>query len=201
MPTLLRVTKGIKDAAGAVFSGRFRDDGLGNLSAEHHPIGDDGGLIVGARGDAAADGSGAGASWTSMFAYSAQKLGAILTKLTQGYGSAGADHSVAKPDLPNVGANFGGSGPYASYQLLKTVPANPNRAGVEVFNNSTEQVVVVRDDGVAPGATAPQNATPFALAPAVAQGGQGGTWRSTTFRGRLQVYAPAGTEQIIICED
>ena len=37
-------------------------------------------------------------------------------------GTTGLDYSANKPTLPNVGANFAASGPYASYVLIATVP-------------------------------------------------------------------------------
>jgi len=117
-----------------------------------------------------------------------------------GGGSVGHDYSANAPALPNVGANFGGSGPYAGYVLVKTVPAGA-RGNIEIQNTSGAQIVLVRDDGTASGGAAPANASVFALAGGAAAGAMGASWNSTTFKGRLQVYAASGGAQIAIFTD
>jgi hypothetical protein len=111
-------------------------------------------------------------------------------------GSAGADYSANQPTLPVVGANFAASGPYASYVLIATVPASATRRNVDVENNSGAQIAIVRDDGTAAASAAPVNASVFALSGGAILGAQGGAWSSTTFKGRLQIYAPSATAQI-----
>ncbi|MGZ3306262.1 MAG: hypothetical protein ACXU8U_10425 [Asticcacaulis sp.] len=119
-------------------------------------------------------------------------------------GSTGKDYSVNAPALPNVGANFAASGPYASYVLVKTVAANATRNAIEIGNATGAQIAIVRDDGTAVAATAPVNASVFPIAGGASAGQQGGDWTSTTFRGRLQIYAPAalsGNAFITVMED
>ena len=114
----------------------------------------------------------------------------------------GRDASVNQPSLPVVGSNFGGSGPYANYALVKTIPADATRRLIDVENNSGAQIVIVRDDGTAATGAAPANASVFALAGGSGVGSQGGSFVSTTFGGRLQIYAPAATTpQIAILID
>jgi hypothetical protein len=113
-------------------------------------------------------------------------------------GSTGKDFSANHPQIPNVGANFGASGPYASYVLIATVPVNPSRLAVDVENNSGAQIVIVLDDGTAAAGGAPANATAFALAGGSGTGAQGGSWVSETEKGRVQVYAPSAAAQVAV---
>jgi hypothetical protein len=117
---------------------------------------------------------------------------------TSAGGSTGSDYSANKPTLPNVGANFAASGVYASYFLVTTVPANSLRSEIEVFNVSGNQVALILDDGTAASSAAPNNATIFALAGGSSNGAQGGSWISQTFKGRVQVYAPANTAFVAV---
>lgn len=114
---------------------------------------------------------------------------------------ATADFSNNKPTLPNVGSDFAGSGPYASYHLLKTVPANVYRKNISIENNSGEQIAILIDDGTAATGAAPVNASIFALAAGAAAGNQGGSWQSWFERGRIQVYGPTVTDQVMIREN
>ena len=107
-------------------------------------------------------------------------------------GSTGHDYSTGAPTLPNVGANFGASGVYASYYLTAVVAAG-SRNNVDIENVSGAQIVVVRDDGTAAAGSAPANASVFALAGGLSAGAQGGSWSSSTFKGRLQIYSPLTT--------
>jgi hypothetical protein len=117
--------------------------------------------------------------------------GGLPVHITGGtQGSVGADHSANAPAFPNIGANFGGSGAYANYVLLATVPASPTRTNVDVENSSGAQIVIVRDDGTAANAAPPVNASMFPLGGGVGVGSQGGGWSSATFKGRLQIYGP-----------
>ena len=104
-------------------------------------------------------------------------------------GTPGTDYSANKPALPNIGANFAASGPFASYILIATVPASATRNEVEVQNVSGAQIAVLLDDGTAATSAAPANASLFSLAAGSAAGAQGGAWSSTAFKGRVQVYA------------
>jgi hypothetical protein len=116
-------------------------------------------------------------------------------------GSTGADYSANKPALPNVGANFGSSGPYASYVLIATVAASPMRNNVDIENDSGAQIAIVRDDGTASSGSAPNNASVFALSGGTGTGVQGGAWVSTTFKGRLEIYAPSTSAQVAVMVD
>lgn len=115
-------------------------------------------------------------------------------------GTLGFDFSVNKPTLPNVGAAFGGSGPYANYVLIQTIAAG-GRNNVGVENTSGAQLVIVRDDGSAAVGAQPNNASVFALAGGASAGAQGGSWSSQTFKGRIQVYAPSAAAQVAIYVD
>ena len=64
-----------------------------------------------------------------------------------------------------------------------------------------QAIAVVRDDGTAAAAAAPTNASVFALAGGSIAGAQGGSWNSQTFKGRIQIYAPASTAQVAIFVD
>ena len=113
-------------------------------------------------------------------------------------GSTGADYSANKPTLPNVGANFAASGPYASYVLIATAAASPSRLSIDVENTSGAQIAIVLDDGAASSGSAPNNASVFALSAGSGAGAQGGSWVSQVEKGRVQVYAPASTAQVAI---
>jgi len=115
-----------------------------------------------------------------------------------GAGSAGRDYSANAPALPNVGANFGAGGPYAGYALIASVPANASRIGLDVENLSGAPIAIVLDDGTAANGSAPANASVFALAGGAGVGAQGGSWVSQSEKGRVQVYAPAATAQVMV---
>lgn len=104
-------------------------------------------------------------------------------------GSTGLDYSVNQPTLPNVGANFAASGPYASYVLLATVPASATRNNIEILNPSGAQIVLVLDDGTRASGSAPANASIVPLGGGSGAGAQGGSWSDQTFKGRVQIYA------------
>lgn len=116
-----------------------------------------------------------------------------------------ADFSVAKPTIPAVGADFAASGPFASYTLAATVPANAGRVNIAIENNSAGRCAIVIDDG----ATASGKNIPLALSSVFAleaggAGQQGGNWTSSREKGRVQVYVPSGTAataQIFIREN
>jgi hypothetical protein len=111
-------------------------------------------------------------------------------------GTTGLDYSTNKPTLPNVGANFAASGPYASYILITTVPASATRNSVDIENTSGAQIAIIRDDGTA--AAAPVNASVFALGGGSGAGAQGGAWSSQTFKGRLQIYSASSSAQVAV---
>ncbi|MEZ7525200.1 hypothetical protein [Burkholderia vietnamiensis] len=116
-------------------------------------------------------------------------------------GSTGTDYSANKPTIPNVGAAFGASGPYANYVLVATVPALATRNNVDIENISGAQIAVVRDDGTAANGAAPANASVFALGGGASAGAQGGAWSSQTFKGRLQIYAPSAAAVVSVMVD
>lgn len=112
-------------------------------------------------------------------------------------GSTGTNYDANDPTFPVIGQPFAASGPYASYVLVKTIPALATRNNVETKNSSgLYACVVMRDDGTAAAGAAPNNAS---LIPLVASGGavgtQGGYWGSTTFKGRIQVYCASSAAQ------
>lgn len=110
--------------------------------------------------------------------------------LTSNSGSTGIDASANKPLLPNVGANFGATGPFANFALIGTIPAGPKTPRVQ--NLSTCSVLVVQDDGTAASGAQPVNASIWVLNPAPASGMGGSGYSSPTDKGRDQVYtAPA----------
>ncbi len=111
------------------------------------------------------------------------------------------DFSANKPTLPNVGADFGASGVYANYVLVKTIPANLNRHYIEICNTSGDQIVVVRDDETALSGEALNNASVFSLAGGAAAGAQGSTYVSMSFKGRFQIYAPLASAFVTVMED
>ena len=107
------------------------------------------------------------------------------------------DFSFNKPALPVVGTNFGGTGPYANYFYLGSVP-NTLGKEVEVINTSGAQIALILDDGTAATGAAPQNASVFSLAGGSGVGSQGTIWNSPIFKGRIQIYAPTSTAQIMV---
>jgi hypothetical protein len=113
-------------------------------------------------------------------------------------GPIGADYSANKPTLPNVGSNFAASGPYASYFLIATVPANISRNCIDIENNSGAQIAVIVDDGTASTGSIPNNATLFSIAGGTGVGSQGGSWISNFEKGRIQVYAPQTNAQVAV---
>lgn len=114
---------------------------------------------------------------------------------------AAKDFSANPPNLPNVGADFGGTGVYANFHLLKTVPQNFLRKNISIENNSGERIAVLIDDGTANAGAAPQNASIFALDAGAAAGAQGGNWQSWFEKGRIQIYGPTSTDQVMVREN
>ena len=107
--------------------------------------------------------------------------------------AATIDFSANKPTIPNVGSNFGATGPYADYVLLETVGINSSCVNLEVQNQSVSaQIVRALDDGQAEAGAAPTNASIKVLAAAAAAGGAGGYWTSQTNKRRIQIYGPQG---------
>lgn len=109
--------------------------------------------------------------------------------------STGTNYDANDGTLPVIGQPFPASGPYASYVLVKTIPAGA-RNNVEIKNSSGGNIVIMRDDGTAASGAAPVNASLIPLSPGAAAGQQGGAWSSVTFRGRLQIFAPVSSSQI-----
>lgn len=107
-------------------------------------------------------------------------------------GSTGTDASINKPTVPNVGSNFGGTGPYANWVYLGALAANPNRVkGVSVEDTTGVQIVYIVDDGVAAPGSTPQNASIGSLAPGAGAAQQGGSKDFPGELGRFQFYAAA----------
>jgi hypothetical protein len=99
-------------------------------------------------------------------------------------GSTGIDHSANAVAVP-----------YGTYVLLLTIAANQRRNFLEVQNQSTSQLQLVRDDGTG------ANQTSIFLSPAAASPGQGAGWSSDTFKGRIRVYGPSGALEVGAYED
>jgi hypothetical protein len=127
----------------------------------------------------------------------ADAVGTIVSQTAQA-GTYGVDFSANKPALPGVGATFAASGPYASYVLIASAPANASRIAIEVENNSGAQIAIEIDDGTALNGATPNNASVFALAGGAGVGTQGGSWGSLVEKGRVQVYAPSASAQVAI---
>jgi hypothetical protein len=85
--------------------------------------------------------------------------------------------------------------PVAGWVLLLTIPPKRNRNFVEVQNQSTSVIQIVRID-----ATGTISTSIFA-AGASATPGQGGGWSSDTFKGEIIVYGPTTGLQIAAYED
>lgn len=90
----------------------------------------------------------------------------------------GFDFSPNQPAVPNVGANFGASGPYANYVWLKTIPIDTARKNLEIHNNSTSAIVVVLDDGRASAGQAPTGVSMFSVAAHRVPAGRGASGRA-----------------------
>lgn len=125
-------------------------------------------------------------------------LSAVSTTLT---GTTGTDLSINVPTIPAVGSNFPGTGTYANYVLVTTVPVNSNRVSIDVENPSGDNILLIRDDGVSNIGSVPVNASLIPLAPGNGPGTQGGSWTSVTFKGRVQVYAPSSSDFITIATE
>ncbi|MCJ2019463.1 hypothetical protein MKK84_18810 [Methylobacterium sp. E-065] len=87
----------------------------------------------------------------------------------------------------STGADFSANSAAVSGTLLQSIPTTANRAYVEVQNQSANQLQLVRDDG------AGNNVTTILLA-GTGAGQQGGGWSSSTFKGRVRVYGPTGSQ-------
>lgn len=99
-------------------------------------------------------------------------------------GTTGKDQSINAASVPSD----------AGWALLKTIAVSLRRNCVEAQNQSTNLVQLVRDDG------AGNEITSLFLAPAATSPGQGGGWVSQTFKGRLRLYGPSGS-QVAAYED
>ena len=100
-----------------------------------------------------------------------------------GYMGCGQDYSANPAAVP-----IGG------YTLLSTIPAAPRRS-IEIDNQSTSWVQVIRDDGNG------NQISSVMLAPASVAPGQGGSWGSYSFQGRVRVYAASAGAQVAIYQD
>jgi len=101
--------------------------------------------------------------------------------------------------LPAIGANFAASGPYASFLLLTTIPADEGRQLLRISNQSTAVVALVMDDGTTAVGSVPAatKATVESLSAAAVAGGPGGVYQDR-FQGRVQVYAALSTAQVAV---
>jgi len=92
-------------------------------------------------------------------------------------GSTGTDSSVNAASIPAAGLS-----------LLQTIAANPSRLAIEIQNQSSGLIQIVRDDG------AGNNQTSILLSSGGAAGTQGGGWSSMSFKGRLRIYGSPGAQ-------
>lgn len=116
-------------------------------------------------------------------------------------GSIGVDQSANAPAMPTVGAATFGAAPWATWVLLKTILANPIRNLITVVNMSTQQVLVVRDDGsVTMFGASVVNGSAFIINPLMSTGIQD-AYRSPTFRGALRIFGPSGGLYVSAWED
>lgn len=99
---------------------------------------------------------------------------------------AGGDPAAYTASPPSV--------PIATYVLLATIPEGPMRANVAVQNQSAATIQVVRGD------PSGNNQVSILLASGGAAGAQGASWDSNTFKGRVLIYGPSGS-QIAAWED
>lgn len=88
------------------------------------------------------------------------------------------DYSANAPSLPPAGT-----------VLLTTVPVTPSRRSIEVQNQSAGTIQVVRDDGAGGAGTVSS-----VLLAGSGAGAQGGSWSSTTFKGRILIYGASGAQ-------
>jgi hypothetical protein len=153
-----------------------------------------------ARFEQQVDGSVAARSVLEVDGNAVSTAGLVAIPVNDLAGSTGLDFSANIPTLPNVGAGFAASGPYASYVLIKTVAAGV-RNNIDIENISGAQIAIIRDDGTASAGSAPANASVFALAGGGGVGQQGGSWSSQTFRGRLQIYAASSSAIVAVMVD
>jgi hypothetical protein len=117
-------------------------------------------------------------------------------------GSVGSDFSANKPALPNIGVtSFTYTPDSRTYNLVATVSANTSRSNIDIENNCGDQILVLRDDGTAANSAAPVNASIFSLTGGSSPGSQGGSWSSTTFKGRIRVFAANTSAQISVMVD
>ena len=121
----------------------------------------------------------------------------LILLLSSSYTSyaVGYDYSTNKPAIPVVGSSFS-TGIYSSYVFINSFVAN-NTKEIEIINTSGMPIVIVLDDGTAAIGTAPNNASVFQLSGGSGVGSQGGSWNSTTFKGRVQIYAPSALAQVL----
>jgi hypothetical protein len=150
---------------------------------------------LGTPADAVWGGTGSSSIVSALKAiWTALTTATLKTSVTNG--SVGADFSASTNHtaLPAVvgttigTSTYGGSGPFSAYILVGSVPANASRANIDIENIAGATVVVVRDDGTAAAGSAPVNASWFLLAGGGTGPSQGGSWSSTTFRGRIQLW-------------
>jgi hypothetical protein len=105
--------------------------------------------------------------------------------------------STTSVTLPAIGQPFAASGPYASYVLLTTIPADEARQELFIQNLSTAQIALILDDSTTAVGSVPAvgKATVMSLAAAGVAGGAGGLF-SDRFQGRVQVYALSAAAQV-----
>lgn len=115
--------------------------------------------------------------------------------------SSGQDFSSNTPTLPAIGRSFGATGPFAGWVRVLTVPAQTSRLHIEINNLSGGKVLIIRDDGTAADGAIPQNASMIVMAGGSSTATEGATWTSSTFCGRIQVYAPAANAFVSVAVD
>lgn len=92
----------------------------------------------------------------------------------------------------NSGQDFSTQKPAATANLITTIPANGQRAEVEIQNQSGETIQLFLDDG------AGGNISVILLPAGTGGAGTGGAaWSSNFFKGRIRVFGATSSDQIM----
>jgi hypothetical protein len=96
------------------------------------------------------------------------------------------------PTLPNIGSNFGATGPFANYVLVGSIPKQKYFAQMDCENLSGAQVLLLRHDGTATTGQQPKNVFLVVLAPGASLGAQGGSIAMDAGF-QIDIYAPSAS--------
>ena len=114
------------------------------------------------------------------------------------------DYSSNQPTLPVLGATtYSYNGVTFNLLTASTIPAvlpsNPSaqRGEVEIQNQSSGDILIIMDDGSAAIGGVLAAASLEVLGPGQGTGKQGGGWSSSIVQGRIQIFAPSTTAQVM----